>query len=121
MLVGLGALREEADAILADVRRRDRERLEAQAEGGLYAGMEPFRVQPEPLTRRPPRRRRSGWKRSRGELVAAAHRPLTVAARFPPALPSSCLTILQSYLRAALGSKHTKPFRNGLGRLRRSP
>jgi monovalent cation:proton antiporter-2 (CPA2) family protein len=50
VLVGLGAPREEAEAILADVRRRDRERLKAQAEGGLYAGMEPFRVQPEPLT-----------------------------------------------------------------------
>ena len=32
----------EAERLVADVRRRDRERLEAQAEGGLYAGMEPF-------------------------------------------------------------------------------
>ena len=28
----------------------DRERLEAQVEGGLYAGLEQYRVQPEPLT-----------------------------------------------------------------------
>ncbi len=49
-LVGLGAPREEAERIADDVRRRDRERLEAQIEGGLYAGMEHLRVRPEPLT-----------------------------------------------------------------------
>ena len=49
-LVGLGASREEAELIAKDVRRRDRERLDAQIEGGLYAGLEKLRVQPEPLT-----------------------------------------------------------------------
>ena len=49
-LVGLGAPREEAARIAEDVRRRDRERLEAQVEGGLYAGLEQYRVRPEPLT-----------------------------------------------------------------------
>ncbi len=49
-LVGLGAPREEAERIAADVRRRDRERLEAQLEGGLYAGLEQYRIRPEPLT-----------------------------------------------------------------------
>lgn len=50
VLVGLGAPRPEAERIVDDVRRRDRERLEAQLEGGLYAGMEHLRVRPEPLT-----------------------------------------------------------------------
>ncbi len=49
-LVGLGAPREDAERIAEDVRRRDRERLQAQVEGGLYAGMEQLRVRPEPLT-----------------------------------------------------------------------
>ncbi|CAA9268588.1 MAG: Inner membrane protein, KefB/KefC family [uncultured Acetobacteraceae bacterium] len=50
VLVGLGATRDEAERFVADVERRDRERLEAQLEGGLYAGMEHLRVRPEPLT-----------------------------------------------------------------------
>ncbi|GAA0603538.1 monovalent cation:proton antiporter-2 (CPA2) family protein [Craurococcus roseus] len=49
VLVGLGAPRAEAERLVDDVRRRDRERLEAQIEGGLYAGMEHLRVRPEPL------------------------------------------------------------------------
>ncbi len=49
-LVGLGAPREEAERVAEDVRRRDRERLQAQLEGGLYAGLEQYRVRPEPLT-----------------------------------------------------------------------
>jgi voltage-gated potassium channel Kch len=49
VIAALGAARDEAERLVADVRRRDRERLEAQLEGGLYAGMEPFRVRPEPL------------------------------------------------------------------------
>jgi len=50
VLVGLGAPRDEAVRIVEDVRRRDRDRLEAQREGGVYAGMEHLRMRPEPLT-----------------------------------------------------------------------
>lgn len=60
VLVGLGASREDAEGIVADVRRRDRERLEAQVEGGLYAGLEHLRVQPEPLPPPAPRRAEEG-------------------------------------------------------------
>ncbi|CAA9240901.1 MAG: Inner membrane protein, KefB/KefC family [uncultured Acetobacteraceae bacterium] len=56
VLVGLGATREEAGRLVADVERRDRERLEMQIEGGLYAGLEQLRVRPEPLTPPAPRR-----------------------------------------------------------------
>ena len=56
VLVGLGAPRAEAERVVDDVRRRDRERLEAQIEGGLYAGMEHLRVRPEPLTPPAPKR-----------------------------------------------------------------
>jgi len=56
VLVGLGAPRPEAERIVDDVRRRDRERLEAQLEGGLYAGMEHLRLRPEPLTPPAPKR-----------------------------------------------------------------
>jgi len=65
VLVGLSASREEAVRIADDVRRRDRDRLEAQVEGGLYAGMEHLRVQPEPLTP-PPETRRAEEVAARG-------------------------------------------------------
>lgn len=48
-LVGLGVARAEAEAVEQDVRRRDRERLRMQREGGLDAGRDRLRVQPEPL------------------------------------------------------------------------
>jgi monovalent cation:proton antiporter-2 (CPA2) family protein len=50
VLVGLGATRDEAELLVTDVERRDRERLQAQLEGGLYAGLEHLRPRPEPLT-----------------------------------------------------------------------
>jgi monovalent cation:proton antiporter-2 (CPA2) family protein len=54
-LVALGVAGTEAERIERDVRRRDRERLLAQVEGGLFAGRDLVRaVRPEPLT--PPRR-----------------------------------------------------------------
>jgi voltage-gated potassium channel Kch len=49
-LVGLGVPRAHAEDIEADVRRRDAERLEAQRRGGLLAGLDRYRVRPEPLT-----------------------------------------------------------------------
>ena len=57
-VVSLGAPRDEAERIAEDVRRRDRQRLEAQVEGGLYAGLEQYQVRPEPLTPPAPARKR---------------------------------------------------------------
>lgn len=51
-LEGLGIDAEQALAITEDVRKRDEERLELQAVGGLYAGLDKMRlkpVTPEPL------------------------------------------------------------------------
>jgi voltage-gated potassium channel Kch len=53
-LVVLGDGVEAAQGMEAEVRRRDRERLRLQVEGGLFAGLDLRRVRPEPLT--PPRR-----------------------------------------------------------------
>ena len=53
-LVRLGIPEEAAEEIRRDVRRRDHERLEAQASGDFFAGIDRLRVRPEPLT--PPRR-----------------------------------------------------------------
>ena len=53
----VGAEPEEAAAVAADVRRRDQERLELQATGGMLAGVELMhsnRMKPEPLS--PPTR-----------------------------------------------------------------
>ena len=52
MLRGLGRSREEADEIVAEVRRLDNERLKVQYHEGIYAGtdiMHKRPVQPEPL------------------------------------------------------------------------
>jgi monovalent cation:proton antiporter-2 (CPA2) family protein len=54
-LVGLGMPREEATDVEADVRHRDRERLEAQRTGGLFASLGHYRIRPEPL---PPGKKR---------------------------------------------------------------
>lgn len=57
-LVHLGVPEEEAAEITLDVRRRDQERLELQATGGIYAGTDLMRgnaPKPGPLTR--PKRR----------------------------------------------------------------
>jgi len=54
-LVGLGIPRDAAEAVEAEVRLRDRERLKAQRLGGLYAVTDHYQIRPEPLT--PPKRR----------------------------------------------------------------
>jgi monovalent cation:proton antiporter-2 (CPA2) family protein len=61
VVAALGATRAEAAGLVADVRRRDLERLAAQVEGGSYDGLEQLRVQPEPLS--PPK---SGRERAEG-------------------------------------------------------
>lgn len=54
-LLGLGVPEAEAEEVTREVRRRDRERLEAQLTGGLMAGVaDRYQVRPEPL--QPPRR-----------------------------------------------------------------
>jgi len=53
-LRGMGFSPEEAAATAADVRERDRVRLQIQQAEGIYAGREYFRPTPTPLT--PPRR-----------------------------------------------------------------
>ena len=65
VVAALGATRDEAARLVADVRRRDMERLAAQVEGGTYAGLEQLRVQPEPLS--PPT-----GARERAEAATAA-------------------------------------------------
>lgn len=62
VLVGLGVEEGEADELVADVRRRDQQRLEEQIVGGITAGRSFIRgnmetPQPTPLTR-PPREAR---------------------------------------------------------------
>ena len=54
VLTGVGFARDEAEAIVEDVRRRDMERLRAQAADGLYAGRDMLHSgpqTPEPLLR----------------------------------------------------------------------
>ena len=52
-LMILGDGREAARSVEEEVRRRDAERLRAQVQGGLHAGLDPATVRPEPLV--PPR------------------------------------------------------------------
>ena len=53
LLIALGRSEQDAEGTIADIRERDRERLQQQAEGDLHAGMDRLHVapvRPEPLT-----------------------------------------------------------------------
>lgn len=72
VLTDLGVEQEEADEIMADVRRRDEQRLEVQVAGGLNSGMTLIRgntatTQPAPLV--VPRREGKGLNKEADEII----------------------------------------------------